>query len=160
MPPLRDAELTALTPADAGEVLTLQRAAYASEAQLYADPLLPALTQSLEELREELTADGGYGLRLGPRLVGAVRTRVRGEEVHVGRLTVVPDLQGRGLGSRLLEAAETGSGASWAVLFTGHLSVANLRLYRRRGYRETHRTSLREGVDLVHLRKDLREDLR
>jgi hypothetical protein len=38
-------------------------------------------------------------------------------------------------------------------LFTGEHSHANLRLYRRLGYRDTHRT--RAGrYDLVHLRKE------
>ena len=32
--------------ADAGEVLTLQRAAYVSEAQLHGDPFLPPLVES------------------------------------------------------------------------------------------------------------------
>lgn len=40
--------------ADAGELLTLQRAAYVTEALLYGDPELPALTQSLAELVDEL----------------------------------------------------------------------------------------------------------
>ena len=37
-------ELTQLSPADAGELLTLQRAAYATEAQIYGDPFLPTPT--------------------------------------------------------------------------------------------------------------------
>jgi hypothetical protein len=40
--------------ADAGELLTLQRAAYVTEARLYDDPELPGLTQSLPELVDEL----------------------------------------------------------------------------------------------------------
>ena len=37
----RDLELLRMTTADAGEVLTLQRAAYVSEAQLYNDAFPP-----------------------------------------------------------------------------------------------------------------------
>ncbi|HUG86944.1 MAG TPA: hypothetical protein VMM13_20410 [Euzebya sp.] len=39
--------IRAAGPEDAREMLTLQRAAYVTEAQLYDDPNLPALTQTL-----------------------------------------------------------------------------------------------------------------
>jgi ribosomal protein S18 acetylase RimI-like enzyme len=147
--------LVPLSPADAGEVLTLQRAAYVTEAQLYADLGLPALVQTLDDLRAELAASRGLGLRLGARLVGAVRTHEDGGRLQVNRLTVAPDLQGRGLGSRLLAAAETSAGAEEATLFTGHLSVADLRLYERCGYVEERREEVREGLTLVYLTKRL-----
>jgi len=147
-----------LTVDDAGEVLTLQRAAYVTEAQLYDDLRLPPLVQSLDELRAELAGSRGLGLRLGSRLVGAVRTREDGGRLHVNRLTVAPDLQGRGLGSRLLAAAETDTDATEATLFTGHLSVANIRLYERSGYVEERRDVVHPGLTLVHLTKQLRDD--
>ena len=67
---------------------------------------------------------------------------------------MVPDLQGRGIGTRLLEAVEARSEAVAAELYTGALSVANLRLYKRVGYVETHRVTL-PAVELVYLRKQL-----
>ncbi|MFD4960106.1 GNAT family N-acetyltransferase [Microbacterium sp. NPDC058389] len=141
-----------LTARDAGELLTLQRAAYASEAQIYRDPFLPALTQSLEELTSELRGPG-LGLRSAGRLVGAVRWSVNGGIAHIGRLTVAPDLQGRGIGTRLLRDAEEASGADRFELFTGHLSEANIRLYEREGYAVDRREPLHAGVDLVYLVK-------
>ena len=142
-----------LTTADAGEVLTLQRAAYATEAQLYGDPFLPALTQTLAELTDELHSGGGLGIRDGHRLIGAVRWAVAGRVARIGRLTVAPDVQGRGIGTRLLRAAEHAAGAARFELFTGHLSAANLRLYEREGYVFSRREALRPGVELVHLVK-------
>jgi hypothetical protein len=38
----------------AGEILTVQRAAYLSEAQRYGNPLLPPLTQPLSEIVEDV----------------------------------------------------------------------------------------------------------
>ncbi|MFT4307442.1 MAG: GNAT family N-acetyltransferase [Microbacterium sp.] len=140
---------------DAGEVLTLQRAAYATEAQIYADPFFPALTQSLDELENELRSGGGLVAMLGERIVAAVRWTVHGDTVHIGRLTVAPDQQGKGLGTRLLRQAEDAAGATNAELFTGHLSAANIRLYLREGYVETRRESLHDGVELVYLAKRL-----
>lgn len=140
----------------AGEILTLQRAAYVTEAQLYDDVRLPALTQSLDDLRAEL-ADGLGLMAALPsgRLVGAVRAHPRDGVLHVGRLTVAPDLQGRGIGSALLKAVEAvaPAGTQRFALFTGHRSSANLRLYERHGYMEVAREVLHPGVTLVHLQK-------
>ena len=159
----QDLELLRMTTADAGEVLTLQRAAYVSEAQLYNDAFLPALTQTLDELVDEIVTGGGFVLRKSGRLVGAVRIRVVSGLLHIGRLTVAPDMQGLGFGTILMNAAEgdaattdeaSSLAADAAVLFTGKLSEANLRLYARRGYVETHREQLGSGVELVHMRKE------
>ena len=159
----QDLEVLPMTTADAGEVLTLQRAAYVTEAQLYRDAFLPALTQTLEELVDEIESGGGLVLRKNGRIIGAVRTRVVGGLLHIGRLVVAPDVQGHGFGSILMNAAEGEAAATdedsplaadAAVLFTGKLSEANLRLYARRGYVETHREQLQSGVELVHMRKE------
>ena len=121
------------TAEDAGELLTLQRAAYVTEAQLYDDLRLPALVQTLDELRAELAAGGGLVAREGARTVGAVRFRLDGDVLHIGRLTVAPDRQGAGIGTRLLTAAEGAVPARRTALFTGHRSEGNLRLYARCG---------------------------
>ena len=43
-----------LGPDDAGELLTLQRAAYVTEAQDHHDAFLPPLTETLQEMRARL----------------------------------------------------------------------------------------------------------
>lgn len=146
-------EIVSLTSADAGEVLTLQRAAYVSEAQLYRDTSLPALTQTLAEVADELQGPS-LGARIGTRLVGAVRWTISENVAHIGRLTIVPDLQGQGIGRTLLRSAEKSSSAHTFELFTGHLSEANIRLYQREGYVIVRRETLHEGVDLIYLRKE------
>lgn len=88
----------------AGELLTVRRAAFVTEAQLYGDPNLPALTQSLEELVEDLERPDvvTIGAWIGPRLVGSIRVELEGEKASLGRLAVVPDLHHKGIGSQLL----------------------------------------------------------
>ncbi|WP_433468686.1 GNAT family N-acetyltransferase [Spirillospora sp. CA-128828] len=145
-------------PGDAGEVMTVQRAAYVAEAQLYGDPFIPPLVESAEQLRKVLSGDAVVlKAVLDGRVVGAVRAQFSDHTCLVGRLVVVPDLQGRGIGRRLLAALEDeiAGRADACVLFTGHLSEANLRLYRRLGYSETHRERVAAHLTLVHMRKPL-----
>jgi GNAT superfamily N-acetyltransferase len=143
---------------DAGEVLTLQRAAFVQEALIYGTPNMPPLTQTLDELVHELHDNLGRVAVVGTRLVGAVRARLDGPLLLVGRLVIAPDQQGNGIGSRLLTAVEERgreAGASEAELFTGSLSEANLRLYEREGYVETERVAGDDGIEQVFLRKRL-----
>lgn len=111
--------------ADAGELLTVQRAAYLAEAQRYADPFLPPLTETLDEVRTVLAGPTVVlAARLGARLVGSVRARIDGGTAHVGRLSVAPDQQGRGVGGRLLTAIEAACAGRVTrfALFTGAAS--------------------------------------
>lgn len=146
--------------AETGEVLTLQRAAYVAEALLYDDARIPPLLQTQDELEAELAAPSTVALTalLGPRMVGAVRA-VRASDDRtawaIGRLVVAPDVQGRGIGRRLLSAIETAAPSDVAryTLFTGHLSRANLDFYTRCGYVETRRETQRNGLVMIHLDK-------
>lgn len=122
---------------DAGELWTVQLAAYLSEGRLHDTFDIPPLNETLEELRVAL----GRGLMLkallGTRIVGAVRARVETRIGHIGRLAVAPDLQGYGIGTRLLLAIEAllAEDVDRFELFTGPRSLANVRLYERLGYR-------------------------
>ena len=90
---------------DLPEILALQRAAFAAEAQLVNDWNIPPLTQTLEELAEDwrkgimLKAQSGQGA-----LVGTVRGHAAQDGYYIGRLAVLPQWQGKGVGSALLEA--------------------------------------------------------
>jgi GNAT superfamily N-acetyltransferase len=153
-----DVVVRPITPEDAGEVLTLQRAAFVQEALIYGTPNMPPLTQTLAEVESELQQNDGCVAHLGPRMVGAVRARRDGDLLLIGRLAIAPDMQGRGIGSRLLDAVERAgrdAGAREAELFTGSLSEANLRLYEREGYVETERVDGEDGIQQVFLRKRL-----
>lgn len=143
---------------DAGEVLTLQRAAFVQEAAIYRDVDMPALTQSLAQVEAELRENLGCVAVRGERIVGAVRARLDGELLLIGRLAIAPDVQGEGIGAELLDAVESrgrGLGAREAELFTGRLSDANVRLYERLGYVESERAGGESGADEIFLRKPL-----
>ncbi|NEC93098.1 GNAT family N-acetyltransferase, partial [Streptomyces sp. SID12501] len=99
-------DIRPVTVDDAGELLTLRRAAFVTEAQQYGDPNIPPLTQTLKELKADLTADGVITLGAwgGHRLVGSIRVLVEGGKATLGRCAVAPDLQGKGIGTVLLSA--------------------------------------------------------
>ena len=101
-----DLDIRTVSLDDAGELLTLRRAAFVTEAQQYGDPNIPPLTQTLDELRADLTADGviTLGAWAGHRLIGSIRVVVEGAKATLGRFAVAPDLQGKGVGTRLLMA--------------------------------------------------------
>lgn len=129
--------------ADAAEILSLQKLAYLSEARLYHDYSIPPLTQTIEEL----VADFGRKTFLKAiedgKIVGSVNGFLQGDRCLIGRLMVHPEQQGMGIGTRLLKAIEVRfeEARSWE-LFTGELSVKNIRLYERLGYREVRREPL------------------
>lgn len=147
--------LSRVTPDDAGEILTVQRAAFVSEALIYGNADMPPLTQTLEQVRAEIAENSGWVARSDGRLVGAIRAVEDGELLLIGRIAIAPDMQGEGIGRALLDAAENASAASEAELFTGSLSEANIRLYESCGYVETRRVPQDDGTEQVFLRKKL-----
>ena len=124
--------------ASAGELLTVRRAAFVREAQLYDDPNIPPLTLTLDELRAVLAdpAVVTVGAWIGPRLVGSIRVGVDGAKATLGRLAVVPDLQGQGIGTQMMLAIPgyLPDGISEVWVFTGKDSVQNLAMYAKHGY--------------------------
>jgi GNAT superfamily N-acetyltransferase len=149
-------EPTRLGLPDAGELLTLQRAAYVPEARAHHTLDLPPLLETFDEVHAELRDPAclAWGFRDEGRLVAGVRIRVVGAVGEVGRLVVAPDQQSQGLGSALLIAAEERlpRGVTLLRLFTGEHSAGPLRMYPRLGYHETHRSP--EGdYQLVHFEK-------
>lgn len=150
-----DLVLAPLNAEDAGEVLTLQRAAFVSEALIYGSAHMPALTQTLEEVQAELRAGSGLSARIGGRMVGAIRYAEADDLLLIGRIAIAPDMQGEGIGRALLEAAERESTAVEAELFTGNLSEANIRLYERCGYRVSERIPEGDEFEQVFMRKRL-----
>lgn len=139
---------------DAADILALQKLAYQSEAALYDDYSIPPLTQTLEELTAELQRGVVLKAMLDGRIVGSVRATVQDGTCCIGRLIVHPDVQGHGLGTRLMNAIEARFGhADRYELFTGQRSARNLHLYRKLGYRVAREERLSDRVMIVYLEK-------
>jgi tRNA (guanine37-N1)-methyltransferase len=137
---LGDLDVRPAVAADAGELYTLQRACWLQEMEANPGVEIPALRESLDDVRRGL---GEWTVRVARepssgRLVGAVRGRLdRHGEWDIGRIMVAPDLQGRGLGRALLELVQDLAPAEVTtyVLFTGAGSTDNLRMYKKAGFR-------------------------
>lgn len=137
---LTDLDVRPAVPADAGEIYTLQRACWLQELEANPGVEIPALRESLDDVRRWLGEWTVMVARepVSGRLVGAVRGRVdRHGEWDIGRIMVAPDVQGRGLGRALLELVEGLAPPEMTtyVLFTGAGSTDNLRMYKKAGFR-------------------------
>lgn len=144
-------------PEDAPGILALQRLCYQSEAALYDDWTIPPLTQSLDGLRADFGSHRILVARHGGEVVGSVRARLDGGTCRIGRLVVDRRLRRQGIGTRLMAAIEREfADAERFEVFTGHLSAANLRLYRRLGYVEVRRAVVSPRLTLVFLQKAAR----
>ena len=129
--------LTLAVPADAAELLTLQRACWVQEQQANPGVEIPAHHESLADVQAWMQEWTTLVLRIGGRLIGAARARRDGDTWDIGRIMVAPDLQGRGIGRLLLTRIEqiAPEGVREFLLFTGAGSVRNIRMYKKAGYR-------------------------
>ncbi|MBI5960584.1 MAG: GNAT family N-acetyltransferase [Chloroflexi bacterium] len=139
---------------DAPEILALQKLAYQSEAALYNDDSIPPLTQTLENLIERFQIEVCLKALLDGQIVGSVRAYEENGTCYIGRLTVHPDCQNRGIGSRLMHEIERHfESVQRYELFTGDRSERNLYLYQKLGYQVFCSRPLNDVVTLVYLEK-------
>ena len=125
------------TPADVGDLLTCTHACWLREGILNDTLTIPAQHETVESLMASLHEWDTYVLRHDGRFIGSVRGKLVDDTWHIGRLMVVPDLHGRGLGRALLEFIQevAPSDATRFELFTGTGSEHNLKLYKKAGFR-------------------------
>jgi ribosomal protein S18 acetylase RimI-like enzyme len=144
-------------PEHAGELFTVQLAAYVGVAQRYSAPDVPPLRETPAQVLADIDAPDVlvFGAWLGHRLVGSVRGRPDGDRMEVARFAVAPDVQGRGVGRTLLAALEAAvpPGVRELWLCTGVASADSIRLYERAGYRPVGRSVDAAGIDLVVMAK-------
>jgi GNAT superfamily N-acetyltransferase len=140
--------------ADAAELLSLQKLAYVSEAEIYQDYSLPPFLQTLPQIQADFASHIFLKACADGVIVGSVRGRMQADTCLVGRLIVHPEARRQGLGTRLMQEIEARlASARRYELFTGHRSEGNLRLYGRLGYREFDRKVVNEGLTLVFMEK-------
>jgi GNAT superfamily N-acetyltransferase len=146
-----------LTPVDAGELFTLQLAAWVREGRENGTIDIPPLQEELADVVRQL-GDARltiWGYRDAGRLLATARTSLIDDDgALLGRLGVVPDLSRQGLGGAMLGMAEARlpDSVRRIELMTGIGSVSNHRFYARHGYAIVKRDP---AVGVVHLVKHL-----
>lgn len=136
------------------EILALQYLAYQSEAKLCNCSKIPPLTQTLKDLQQEfvlgvfLKAVDAQGV-----IVGSVRAYVEQGTLYIGKLMVKPELQGQGIGSRLLAEIEKIMPQPRYELFTSGKSLQNIKLYERLGYKYFKEQVILPELKLIYLQK-------
>lgn len=143
---------------DLGEILKLQYLAYQSEARLFGDMDIPPLKQTIEEVYEEfrkgtiLKAVDGEGA-----IIGSVRAYQEGGTVYIGKLMVHPNMQKRGIGTKLLLEMEKEYPNQRYELFTSTKSISNIRLYEKLGYEIFKEEAVSRELQFVYLQKVRRD---
>jgi ribosomal protein S18 acetylase RimI-like enzyme len=150
------------SPADAEEILKLQKLAYISEAELYDNFNIPPLTQTLEETREDFRNYIILKAVSGGVIIGSVRGQINDEGAcYIGRLMVHPDFQNHGLGTRLMNAIEAEfPRVDKFTLGTGQRSERNLYLYHKLGFTDAGYEKVTDSLTIMHLEKTKNRDVK
>ncbi len=120
---------------DMADILELQKLAFASEGALYHDSDIEPLTQTLDSIHEDFKNYIFLKAVYNNTIVGSVKIGNTSEYCWVGRLMVNPGFQNKGIGRKLMIAAEQQyPDAKQYLLYTGYKSLKNIKLYESLGY--------------------------
>ena len=139
--------------ADAQGIRDLVAAAYGKYGPLIGRTPVPMLVDYTVAVREHDI----WVLDAGAEIAGVIELVPRDDHLWIENVAVAPSRQGRGLGRSLLAHAEAEArrlGLPQLGLLTNERYEANIAMYTRHGFRETHREPY-QGTDLVHFRKPL-----
>lgn len=146
--PLRKAQ-----PADAAAVTALVQAAYAPWIEVIGTPPGPML----DDYAQLITQDW-VGIRSDAQGLTEVLVLIeQAGAMLLDNIAVRPDLQGQGIGRRLIAHAETiarDAGFHRMRLYAHEKMTSNIALYHRCGYTITHRVTER-GLNRVYMEKSL-----
>lgn len=120
--------------ADLAAILQIQYTAFRREAEVFNDYAIEPLLQTEADLLREFSYRVFLKAVHDGRLIGSVRVHNEGDTVYVGKLIVHPDHQNKGLGRRLLEAAEICFPNTRCELNAAKRMDKNTKLYMRCGY--------------------------
>ncbi|MER9231958.1 GNAT family N-acetyltransferase [Mesorhizobium sp. M0622] len=113
------------------------------------DPPSSAHRLTVENLRAKALEETGFLALKESEIVGCVFVLERADDFYVGKLAVVPALQGQGIGKRLMQAVEDlarSQNRTAIELQTRVELTGNHAAFARLGFRETERTA-HKGYD-------------
>ncbi len=140
---------------DLPEILTLQKVAYQSEAELYGDDSLPALQQTLGEIQDDFGRMTFRKAVVNGKIIGSVCGFAEDQTAHLSRMAVHPYFRGRGLARRLVGDIEhVFREVRRYEAFTGHKSKRNIDTFTKLGYRTFKTEPFTPNITWVYLQKD------
>lgn len=139
---------------DLQEILALQYIAYQSEAKLFNNMDIPPLKQTIEEVYDEFRK-GTFLKAVDEKgvIIGSVRAYQENNTVYIGKLMVHPNMQKKGLGTKLLLAIEAKYPNKRYELFTSTKSISNIKLYEKLGYKIFKKEAISQELQFVYLEK-------
>ena len=140
-------------PADAIEITTCVEAAYRHYIYRIGKPPGPMLddySKVVEQHQAFVAEESG-------RVIGVLVLIRKKGGILMDNVAVLPKYQGKGLGHRLIQLAETHAleqGFKYLDMYTHELMTENIEMYKRLGYVETKRC-IEKGYRRVYMRKKL-----
>lgn len=139
---------------DAEEILSLQKLAYISEAEIYNDFNIPPLVQSFEQIESEFDNHIFLKVLVDGKIIGSLRASVIDGVCTIFKVIVHPDFQNRGIGtSMIIRIKEILCESKRFEIFTGHRSERNLYLYQKLGYKIFKTEKLTDNLNIAYLGK-------
>jgi len=143
---------------DLEEILTLQKLAFISEAELYNDYNIEPLKQTIASIREDFQIHIFLKAVCNNKIIGSVKGRETLEYCWIGKLIVHPEFQNKGIGRRLMHEIEgLFPDTTQFQLYTGNRSQKNIHLYESLGYKKQGLMKDEKAPD-VHLIKLVKEN--
>ncbi len=139
---------------DAEEILSLQKLAFKSEAEIYMDFKIAPLIQTLEEIKRDFGNQVFLKAIVEGKIRGSVRAFAKEDSCYIGRLIVHPDFQNRGIGTKLINEIEGVFDLSRRFeLLTGHKSEKNIHIYQKLGYKTFKTEKISDNINFIYMEK-------
>jgi len=164
---MMDVKIMKAEKVDLRQILELQYIAYQSEAVLHDDFSIPPLNQTIGEVKREyekglflkavitpsIDACNENANNKGGKIVGSVRAYSENGTAYIGKLIVQPKMQGKGIGTKLMNAIEQEFIGMRYELFTGYKSTRTVGIYEHLGYVKFKEQKISDKLTLIFLEK-------
>ena len=140
---------------DAPAILSLQKEVFQDVAEIYSHCSIPPMTETIEELEHEIREKAFLKALIDGELAGSVRAYKESGTCYLEKLIVRPSLQGKGIGTKLMQAIEKhyAGRVQRYQLSTVHKSKENICLYEHLGYNTYKTEKVNEDVIFVYMEK-------
>jgi N-acetylglutamate synthase-like GNAT family acetyltransferase len=138
---------------DAEELLNLQKLSHEDKALAYDDYMISPMTDSLEDMTEEMNRKVILKASTGNMIVGAIRGYRIDSSCRVERLCINPRYRHKGIGKRLLVELESRFPSLEYQVVIGERCKEAITFFERQGFVRYDLQQLSDNVAVVYLKK-------